>query len=380
MPAGDALDVGIDADVVVLGAGPAGCALALNLAPFRRVLVLDKGGPAPRRVGEALPAAAGRLLRDMRLERDFLAQGHAACHVTRSCWGSSALVEQDALRNLDGPGWHLDRARFDAWLADVARTRGAALLAGPRLAGLRRIDDRGARWQLEVRRHGQPLQIRAGLVVDASGRDGVLARHVGARRQARGKLVCGWLFGRDAGAATGASELHAEEDGWWYTASLPEQRRLLAFYTDADLPAARCAHTGPALLARLAHTPALRASLAGARFDPEAGHGFCAAHGAALDRPWGDGWLAVGDAALAFDPLSSQGLFNALYTGLAGAEAAHRYLEGEAGALEDYGGETARIDLAYRRHLDAWYRMETRWPGHAFWRRRLDAAPSAMPA
>jgi flavin-dependent dehydrogenase len=39
----------IDADIVVLGAGPAGCTLALNLAPFKRVLVLDKGRAAARR-------------------------------------------------------------------------------------------------------------------------------------------------------------------------------------------------------------------------------------------------------------------------------------------------------------------------------------------
>jgi len=43
---------------------------------------------------------------------------------------------------------------------------------------------------------------------------------------------------------------------------------------------------------------------------------FCAM--ACFSTATGEGWLAAGDAALSLDPLSSQGLFKALYTGLAG--------------------------------------------------------------
>ena len=359
----------IEADVVVLGAGPAGCALTLNLAPFQRVLLVDKGAAQDVRIGESLPAAAARLLRDMGLYDDFLRQGHLPCHVSRSAWGGDALFEQDAIRNLDGHGWHLDRARFDAWLLAVAQARGAALLHQTRLLAVERTHD-SAPWRLDVERMGRPLQLAARCVVDASGRNSSLAKQLGSRRIASGKLVCGWLVGRDRIDAGGASDLHVEADGWWYTSPLPDGARLLAFYTDADLPAAAAAHSRAGMLARLPGVPGLLSHLDQHGFCAGGSDGFCAAHGAVLDRACGAGWLAVGDAAISFDPLSAQGLFNALYTGLAGAEAAQRHLQGDQDALPGYQQQLRSIERAYASHLDACYRQEQRWPERPFWRRR----------
>jgi 2-polyprenyl-6-methoxyphenol hydroxylase-like FAD-dependent oxidoreductase len=102
--------------------------------------------------------------------------------------------------------------------------------------------------------------------------------------------------------------------------------------------------------------------------------GYCAAHGAWLTPAAGNVWLAAGDAALAFDPLAAQGLFNAMYLGLAAAEATHRHLAGDQTALADYGAEVSAIRQAYRTRHAAWYQLETRWPDQPFWKRRHRAA------
>ena len=90
----------IRADVLILGAGPAGATAALNLAPMRRVVLVERQRQSPSRIGEALPPAARRLLNDMGLIDEFIAQGHVPCYGNRSIWRRTAPAETDFLRDL----------------------------------------------------------------------------------------------------------------------------------------------------------------------------------------------------------------------------------------------------------------------------------------
>ncbi|MFV3073763.1 NAD(P)/FAD-dependent oxidoreductase [Niveispirillum fermenti] len=353
-------------DALVIGAGPAGCAAALNLAPVRRVLLIDRRADCPPRIGESLPAAAGRLLADMGLLPAFLAERHAPCHGQRSLWGGPEPVERDALRDPYGHGWHLDRARFDGWLRDVARCRGAALSIPDELAGLERDGDG---WRVRLA-GGRIVQAR--VLIDAGGRAAPLARRLGVMPRPLDRLACAWAHLPDTGAAPGLTSIVAEPDGWWYSAPLPGGQRVLAFHTDADLDAAGSVHDRVGLLWRAAGVKAL-APLLPQGAVPAGPGGFTAAHGSVLDPPAGPGWFACGDAAGAFDPLSAQGLFNALYTGLAAAEGADRALAGDrAGAAGTHTGRLNDIRAAYRAHLTAFYGLERRWAGRPFWARRPD--------
>lgn len=81
---------------------------------------------------------------------------------------------------------------------------------------------------------------------------------------------------------------------------------------------------------------------------------------ARLDRAGGDGWLAIGDAAMSFDPISSHGLLTALSTGLAAGET----------SLADYQSFADTTWRAYTRMRQACYASEGRWGEAPFWRKR----------
>lgn len=293
-------------DVIIVGAGPAGATAALNLAPTRRVVLVERRADSRPRIGESLPPAARRLFADMGLLDAFLAEGYLPCYGNRAIWGDGAAIETDFLRDPDGNGWHLDRARFDAWLRRAAVERGAVLLMPAKLDA---IGHDGTRWRVQLATGDGLVGLSAALVIDCGGRMAPVARRLGAQRRAAGdRLVCGWVQGeaRPDGRGAGFSTVEAVEDGWWYTAPAAEGRRVLAFFTDADLPAVRLTRDAKSLVAGAMATVEIAPLLAKGAFVP-LHNGFGAAHNSALDKCSGPGWIAAGDASISFDPISSQG-------------------------------------------------------------------------
>jgi flavin-dependent dehydrogenase len=332
------------------------------------VLLVERRTEVTPRIGESLVPAARRLFADMGLLESFLKEKHEPWYYNRSLWGSPQSELKDFLHDPDGHGWHLDRARFEQWLQETAKERGAELLSPATLVGL---DRDGERWHASLKTANGPMTVTARVIVDAGGRAAPVARKLGHSPQVDSNLVCLWVSGHDSAAGgRGLSSIEAVEDGWWYSAPVPTTRRVVAFHTDADLSASRRARTLDGFLDQLAETKELAKLLRETGFIPRGDVEVASAHSGILEPVAGDGWLAVGDAALSFDPLSSQGLFNALFTGLMVAESAHRFLEGEQFAFSEYQQTIRNVAQSYRQTLASFYAAETRWPEAQFWQRR----------
>ena len=357
---------------MVAGGGPAGAAAALVLARGgRRVLLADASLPGAPRIGEALPPAARPLLRDLGVLDRFTAQGHLPCPGNVSVWGSAEPRAHDHVFDPHGLGWHLDRARFDAGLREAAGEAGAEVLRGVRVAGMERAE--GGAWRV-VLGGAQAHEVRRAWLVDATGRRAGVAGRAGAARLRHDALVAFHARFRPAEGAPGDADartlVEAVPDGWWYAALVPSGERVVAFLTDADLADRAALRSPQGFGARLRDAPYLSARLAEGGYVLQGRPRGADAGSARLDRFAGEGWIAVGDAALSFDPLSSQGLLNALYTGLRAGQAVARALSGDGDGIVEYARRLELVYGTYLRNRLTYYAAEARWPDHPFWRRR----------
>jgi flavin-dependent dehydrogenase len=371
-------DAPVKADVLIVGAGPAGAAAALMLAAQYSVVLVERNAEPPLRIGESLIGAAGPLLRDLGVLARFEAAGHRPSLGQASSWGTSDIVWRDSFLDVRGPGWRIDRVRFETMLRESAAERGATLFAPGQVLSLVRADEGASGWVAVVRSKDSVRRLSVRFVIDATGRSASFARAAAATPLVAGdRLVCRFmrLAPQPVGDEfDGVSLVEAVADGWWYSATLPDNSRVLAFHTDADLPAARRSREADGFLSLLSETRYMAPRSPGLVDGAVTG---VTARSQWLANPCGKDWCAVGDAALAFDPLSSQGLFNALYTGLRGGEAAAAALDGNVMALAAYRDRLAMVRDAYRNNLIRYHRMETRFRDHAFWRRRQSLSKGA---
>jgi flavin-dependent dehydrogenase len=333
------------------------------------VAVVDMHRHPRWRIGEAIPPAAGSVLRRLGVWDEFLAQDHLPSAGSCASWGRPDLGYNDFLLDRQGKGWHLDRAGFDAMLSDAVTARGGSVVHGLRLRDVERREE--GEYALIF---GERSPVTADFLVDATGIAAVAARRLGvARNQIDCLAVISAVVDLEApGAVPSQALLEACDYGWWYAAKIPRGRMIVALAVEPS-EHHRFGEAGVWLRA-------LRATGHVARW-LERGRAVVAddvcletalAPSAILSRVVGDRWLAVGDAASAYDPVSAQGIVKALCDGEAAGGAIAGCLggAGEASlfAYQDAVFARFRDYLRLRLHL---YGLERRWPDSSFWRNRL---------
>jgi flavin-dependent dehydrogenase len=350
-----------DADVLVLGAGPAGAAAAALLAGAGRAVDVVERARFPRfMMGESLLPHALGVLRAAGLGEAVEARGYMPKHGALFVHGERTFDLDFAdqwIGGVDAFAWQVPRDDFDTTLADAAAARGARFHFEHAVEAME-VDADGVR--LEARGPDGPHAFRGRFVLDATGSAGAVARHLGLQVPSdlpeRMALFTHVTDGpRPAGRDEGKIWICtvAEAVWMWVIPFVGGRTSIGVVGRPEDLDRLAPDAEGR-LRAAIASSPRLRERLGGAvpLFAPRELRGY-SAH---VSRLSGPGYALIGNAAGFLDPIFSSGVTLGLESAALATGLLRRQLAGEAVDWPTaYDAEIRSGFAVFRACVDAWY-------------------------
>jgi len=306
-------------DLLVIGAGPAGSALAASMARAgASVLMVESAShPRPKACAEyASPRIVEEVAR-LGLAADDWADTVVPLRGMHLHAGGRSTVIGYADRRGPRTAWGLDRQRFDATLASHAAGCGAELRQRASAVRLETasVGVRGA-WIRDRTTEREEL-VTADWTVGADGVRSTIARLVGVERPVRFPRRLG-LVAHYSGAdgLTDHGEMHIGAGGYVGLAPMPGGELNVGMALPLD---GASGNSRARFEAAIAAIPAVAQRLAGAqRLTPIRG---AAPIGHRVSRVAGPGWLLIGDAAGFVDPFTGEGIYRALRSARAAGDA-----------------------------------------------------------
>ena len=371
-------------DCIVIGGGPAGATAATVLAQHGRCVTILERDVFPRyHIGESLMPYTWFTFQRLGV-LDWFEQ--AACPKKYSVQfvSTTGRVSQpfyffETIKHPCSLTWQVLRSDFDRMLLDNARAKGVEVRQGATVREVLMDGDRAVGVRADSAASGS-MTLCADAIIDASGRDTLLASKLGWKRrdpELRQIAIFTYYRGatRDPGLDEGATTIaYLPEKGWFWYIPLPDGLVSVGVVAEANY-LYRDTRDPEAVFAREADDCIWIADhlRAGSRVEPVRVTGEFSYRADAIG---GNGFCLAGDAFSFLDPVFSTGVFMALKSGEMAADAVHRGL--------DAGVVTAATFTAYerdmRRALDQFRQLVLSFYDQAFsFRDFIRAHPDLQP-
>lgn len=356
------------AQVVIVGAGPAGIIAALTLSARNiSCILVDANAQKVDKPGECIPPNALPLFKQLGLDSLLKHPAHQNYYGNQSVWGSNRIEESLFLTKKHNQGVLLDRSIFEEQLRGLLPKSKSSFMTG---YAFKKVVAKEKELIVTLQSKVETITLSCHFIIDATGRKASICRKLG-RRKEQLDLLAALAFN-----CTIDEPIHkyvyteSTEKGWFYVAPLQQNEVSIMYFTDMDLLPNKSLQAqficdtvnNTTLLKQLFKRP-----LAKDQIKKLSIH---AANSTRIEKPYGENWLAIGDAAYSFDPVSSYGITSSMAAGYYGAHALADTLNGNTEAFKGYEYIMENAFQYYRIHLAEHYASEKRWTSSLFWKRR----------
>jgi flavin-dependent dehydrogenase len=323
----------LSCDVLVVGGGPAGSTIATLLAERGRdVVVLEKSHHPRFHIGESLLPANVALFDRLGLRQQVEAIGmqkYGVEFVSPEHKQRQFIEFGDAWDKSMPYSWQVRRSQLDELLFRHAGCRGARTYEGQRVREVA-FDDSGATAQVELD-DGARHSWRARFVVDASGRDTLLANQLRCKQKNR-RHNSSALYGHYTGAERLPGKLEGNitifwfEHGWFWFIPLADGTTSIGAVCWPYYLKSRAKPLPEFFRDTIALCPDLEARLKGARLIDDRVYA-TGNYSYASAKSSGERYLMIGDAYTFVDPVFSTGVYLAMQSAFDGADVVEAVLD-----------------------------------------------------
>ncbi|HEX7772499.1 MAG TPA: FAD-dependent monooxygenase [Pyrinomonadaceae bacterium] len=351
----------METEVIIAGKGIAGLVMSLLLKrkgiPH---IVLDRRSARRQlALGETLPPSALPLLQSLGLLDLFESNSLHRTYGYHSAWGSTAIVDHNFF--FHSPFKHGLKINKQLLEQDLENLTSENILRFEKMTAIR-LEEQGVVVELQ---NDQVVHGRC--IVDATGRNRALVKLLGVASDEYDQLTaysC-HLPRREHPKITHGVFVESFEHGWGIVSRLSDEVQVMTLFSRPRVGIQRELKDYSRWPEILFGTAYLRDFLTA---EPDMRVVGGDAGSSRATQLAGKCWLAVGDAAIAFDPLSSHGITNAVYTAHRAVEAITLHLsDADDKHFREYAESLSTIFATYLRTRHELYHRERRWPDAAFW-------------